>query len=218
MLVDSIYKNYFAEMDYTGKICLIGSDVYYLYTPEEKEQKIEGEIEKFKSPWQSSGKNSFQRLDPCEYEIDTVINRRYHIVCTFKKLYFFDLEGEHNSWSLLDSDHNIERGVLGFFPDGKYLLTIREGERGAQYGIDVIDLLSGVVVYHINPNCYVKRIYYNAETEQFAFGDEESQFTDTLIDFPTFDHLVSLCRKATQGMVLSDNVRRKFYLNTKYKK
>lgn len=217
-LVDSICKNNYAEMDYTGKICLVGSDVFYRYVPEEKEQQTGSEMDRFQSPWQSSEKNTFQRLEPCDYEMDTVINRRYHVVCTFKKLSFIDLEGEHNSWSLMESDSYINRGILGFFSDNKYLLTVREGERGAQYGVDVIDLVSGVIVCHIEPEFYVKRAYYNAETEQFAFGDDDGPFADTMIDFPTFDHLVSLCRKATQGMTLSDNVRRKFYLNTRNKK
>ncbi|MBR5715950.1 MAG: TIR domain-containing protein [Bacteroidales bacterium] len=213
-LTDSINKSEYAEMDYTGKICLIGSEVFYRYTPEDKENMEEsGSI----SPSHSLEDSSFQLLSPFEYELDTIINQRYHIVCDFEKLSFNDLEREYNNWSFTESNSYISRGVLGFFPDNKYLATIREGERGAQFGIDIIDIASGIIVYHIDPEFYVERMYYNVEAEQIAFGDEEGPDTDFIINFPSFDHLVTLCRKATQGMVLSDNVRRMYDLNTKHK-
>ena len=198
-LIDSIQKNHnCAELDFTGGICLMGSEVFY---------------KTHQSPRQTIERDAYELLAFPGYEVDTIINQRYHVVCTFEKLYFSDLKGEYNNWEIKEKDANMFRGIYAFFPGNKYLLTIIDGVRGAQYGIDIIDLVSGVVVCHFEPEFYANRIFYNANTERFAFGDEKGPNDDDVFDFPSFDHLVNLCRKATLGMVLSDSARKKFYLN-----
>ena len=202
--VDSIcYDHYKGFKDFTGNIYLIGSDVYYL-NKKEISQATEGSFE-----WLADNKTG---------EIqDTLINQRYHISCNGDKLHFYDSKGEFEEWTITEDEDEALMGIFGFFSENKYMLILRISN--FLWETDVIDIISGTVVSRFGLEHYGDCTFYNKKTEQLAFGttleDEEGRKIVSVIDFPSFDHLVSLCREATQGMILSDNARRKFYLNSK---
>ena len=195
-LVDSINKCYHAEMDQSGNICLMGSEVFY----RNKQDRIH-----------ATG-GSFKLLDGGYIE-DTIINKRFHINCSSTKLHFVDLKGENKEWSIVVKNDIEAFSIQGFFLDNKYMTIFRHGARGTQWGVDVINVVSGKVVKRLEPDFYVGSISYNKELEQLLLENQDEPNSDCVIDFPSFDHLVSLCRKATDGMVLSNDARRKFYLN-----
>lgn len=88
------------------------------------------------------------------------------------------------------------------------------GFRDAQYGTDIIDVVTGMTVYRFPENIYyVDQVYYNDESEQLADGDDDAPYLDRAMSFPSFDKLVILCKKATEGMQLSEKARKVFYMN-----
>lgn len=93
------------------------------------------------------------------------------------------------------------------------MLVIGLGPMDRQYGLDIIDIATGISVYHIPPDFYVDCVYYNQKSGLISFGNKEGPDTSFLVRFPTLDHLVSLCREATRNMVLSSETRRKYYLS-----
>ena len=189
-----------AEMNSTGDICLIGdSDTGLICYHYDNKKTL-------------ATNDGFEKIgNHMWYDTDIIINSRFHISNGEGVLRFSDLDGEYMDWSRDDKDKYLN--IKGFIQDDKYMIVVRTGFRDAQYGTDIIDVVTGITVYHLSPDFYVDCVYYNKESNLIAFGNEEGPQMDYVIDFPSFDHVVSLCRKATDGMVLSNDARRKFYLN-----
>lgn len=203
-LMDTIcYDHYKGIRDFTGSIYLAGADVYYR-NKLNKNQTIRGDFDLI-----------------ANYELgvilDTLINQRYHISCNGDKIHFHDSKKEYKEWTFTENIDEVVVTVEGFLCGGKYMLIVR----GSLYfwETDVIDVVSGNIVYRFGDEHYGDRFYYNKESEQLAIGviDENEKGQKkrrivSVINFPSFDHLLSLCREATKGMVLSEQARRKFYL------
>ena len=105
----------------------------------------------------------------------------------------------------------MTKSIVGFLHDNRYVLIVREGVRGSLYGVDVIDITSGVQVYHIEE--YVDHVYYDPKQERMALGFGRNHILDSTISFPTLEHLIARCRELTNGMILPPEVRRRLYLN-----
>ena len=142
---------------------------------------------------------------------DIIINQRFHILNEDGNLSCKDVKGEYKEWSKKGRGKYLE--LKGFFQDDNYMLVLGTGPMDVQYGIDIIDVATGITVYHFLPDFYIDQIYYNKKSEQLAFGNDKGPFSDCVIEFPSFDRLLSLCRKATQHMVLTNEARRRFYLS-----
>ena len=199
--VDSLPANIFdAELNQAGDVCLMGPDVYY------------------RSPFMpdtvSTAGSDFQCLKipgSSGYEVDTVLNHRHHITCCFTWLGYEDLQGDYDSWKQTETNEYISKSVAGFLHDNRYVLIIREGIRGYLYGVDVIDIASGIQVYHIENS--MDRVYYDPEKEIMAFGFGNYFSDDSAIRFLTLEHLIEHCRELTNGMTLPPETRRRLYLN-----
>ena len=77
----------------------------------------------------------------------------------------------------------------------------------------IIGISSGITVYQIPPDFYVDDIYYNSESELLANGNKEDLSLEQIICFPSFEHLIILCKEATKSMELSKNARKRLYLD-----
>ncbi len=207
-LIDSIAHRWsgeiFAEMNTAGDVCLIGDGDTYMMCYKNDSVEIQtdsGGFERLMIPWDLK---------------DTVINQRFNIICEEGNIRCKDLMGEYKEWRKIGRYEYF--GLKGFIQNDKYMLVIGLGPMDRQYGMDIIDIATGILVYHIPPDFYVDCVYYNQKSELMAFGNEERPDSRFLVIFPTFDHLVSLCREATSRMVLSNEARRKFYLTRADKK
>ena len=189
------------EINSDGDVCIIAdtetSIVWYL-NKENKSKEIKG---------------NFKKLETTSivYE-DTVLNNRFRVhVDEDGTLWFNDLNGEYKPWSR--NDHGRYLDVKGYFQNNKYMAVNIVGFRDAQYGTDIIDVVTGVTVYRFPEDIYyVDQVYYNDESEQLVIGNNDAPFLDRAISFPSFDNLVILCKKATEGMQLSEEARKVFYM------
>ena len=91
------------------------------------------------------------------------------------------------------------------------MLLAKYGFRGSFVGIDVIDLLSGTLVDQ------TESVVIDTQTGHVFFDkmkySPDGDILDEYEEFFSFEELISLCRKATSGMKLSEAARRKFFLN-----
>ena len=205
-LVDSLPSflsdGVFGDINSDGDVCIISdtenSIVWYL-NEAGKSKEIKG---------------NFKKLETSSiiYE-DTILDNRFHIhVDEEGTLWFDDLKGEYKSWSRTDYRRYLK--VKGYFQNNKYMAVNILGFRDAQYGTDIIDVVTGMTVYRFPENIYyVDQVYYNYESEQLADGDDDAPYLDRAMSFPSFDKLVILCKKATEGMQLSEKARKVFYMN-----
>lgn len=198
--IDSLPDNHYsADLNRAGDICLLGSNVYFRNTPNDTT---------------TVPASDFRNLGFSDYrgfQLDTIVNQRHHIICSGDKLQYTDIQGEYDSWEQSETNENITKCIIGFLHDNRYVLIDREGIRGSLYGIDIIDIASGVQVYHIED--YVNQVYYDAKTEKMAFGYGNKFFPETAIYYPTLEHLIDRCRKITEGMSLSAETRKRMYLD-----
>ena len=189
------------EMNVDGSVCLIGDseDAFVWYLNKESVSKeFKGEFKNIKTT-------------SIVYE-DTILNNRFHIKeDEYGTLWFNDLKGEYKPWSRKDKKRYL--GVKGYFQNNKYMAVTIEGFRGAQYGTDIIDISSGITVYQFPLDFFGDNIYYNSESELLANGDKEGPSMNQIICFPSFEHLIILCKEATKGMELSKNARKRLYLD-----
>lgn len=203
-LMDTIcYDHYKGIRDFTGNIYLAGADVYYR-NKLNKNQSIRGDFDLL-----------------ANYELgdilDTLINQRYHISCNGDKIHFHDSKKEYKEWTFTENMDEAVVAVVDFLFGGKYMLIVRESLYF--WEADVIDVVSGNIVCRLGEEHIGNCFFYNKESEQLAIGfiDEDGKGQkkrriESVIYFPSFDHLLSLCREATKGMVLTEQARRKFYL------
>jgi hypothetical protein len=149
----------------------------------------------------------FQKID-WKWEGDTILNERFSICDNLEGIRIVDLKGEYKSQNIMNEKY--ESSIVGSFHNDKYLV-IYAGQRERYSMIDpkvlIIDLASGIIVKQMDNN----DIYYNKELEQLAVV--EGAETIETIDFPALPRLVSICRKETEGMRLTEVSRRKFYLD-----
>lgn len=220
-IVDSIFSSPYLsesipEMNPNGDVCLVGSDVFYKCKLEKSSISVGGfgKLDQTFLTGDIIKESRFERI--LELQMDTIINQRHHIYFYDGHLEYNDLLGINAEWITTETDDIID--IIGFVQDNKYMLilressmTDREGEMEDDNWIDIIDVVTGNSVYKINQS--TSNIYYNKDSEQFAFGNDEGIMTESIIDFPSFDHLLQLCREATQGMVLSKDARKRLYLN-----
>ena len=198
--IDSLPANHYsADLNRAGDICLLGSDVYFRNTPNDTT-----------TPPTCDFRN-LGVFDNRGFIIDTIVNQRHHIICSGAKLQYTDILGEYDSWEQSETNEFITKSIIGFLHDNRYVLIVREGIRGSLYGIDIIDIASGVQVYHIDD--FVDQVYYDTKTEKMAFGHGNDFFPETAIYFPTLEHLIDRCKKITEGMTLSAETRKRLYLN-----
>jgi hypothetical protein len=203
-LVDSIKDKWLgdeviADINSAGDACLINDNetgmICYKFRKNENMAR-NGSFNSLVIPWNLS---------------DIIINQRFHILNEDGNLSCKDVKGEYKEWSKKGRGKYLE--LKGFFQDDNYMLVLGTGPMDVQYGIDIIDVATGITVYHFLPDFYIDQIYYNKKSEQLAFGNDKGPFSDCVIEFPSFDRLLSLCRKATQHMVLTNEARRRFYLS-----
>lgn len=201
LAVDSIHaNNYGAEMNLAGDACLMGSDIYYRNTTMQDSVSTLGCKFQYLAMSGNSGN-----------EVDTILNRRHHITCNYSWLKYEDLQGEYDSWKQTETNDFISKSVAGFLHNNRYVLIVREGIRNSLYGVDVIDIASGIQVYHFEE--YVDCVYYDSEKEIMAFGFGDYFADESAVRFLTLEHLIARCRELTKGMTLPPETRRRLYLN-----
>lgn len=195
--------NYFVNIDMCsdGSMCLIkdyASSFVYYYAKANKTNIIKENLEPFGSSY-------------TEYShfTDTIVDGRYKVEFLENCVEFSDLKGEVNAWSI--KDPKIGYGLYGFINDNRYMLLAKYGFRGSFVGIDVIDLLSGTLVDQ------TESVVIDTQTGHVFFDkmkySPDGDILDEYEEFFSFEELISLCRKATSGMKLSEAARRKFFLN-----
>ena len=188
------------EMNADGNVCIIAdsenSIVWYLNN-EDKSIEIKGDFKKLATT--------------SIVDDDTIFNNRFHIrEDEDGALCFDDLKGEYKPWSRKDQRRYLD--IMGFFQNNKYMAVNIVGFRDAQYGTDIIDVVTGITVYRFPPDFYVDKVYYNSESEQLTCGDNDGPFLDRVVRFPSFDKLVVLCKKVTEGMELTPEMRKRYYM------
>lgn len=190
----------YATLNSNGKVCLINDpgDCMVCYRHENKNVPV--------SPV------GFEKLALSLFFNDTVVNDRYRIGFDENyRLYGEDLKGEQGGWTR--GDNSLFWDLKGFVQDGKYALAIKTNLMDYQFGVDAMDVATGITTYHFEPGFYIDCIYYNEDTEQLAFGNEEGPSLETVFSFPSLDHLIFLCKEETHGMGLSKEARKKYYLS-----
>ncbi|MBR6842212.1 MAG: toll/interleukin-1 receptor domain-containing protein [Prevotella sp.] len=201
-LVDSV-PSFFSDaksgmMNSAGNICMISdTDDCFVWYLNEKD----------------SSKDVHGRFIEINKPEDNLISNRFNIFNDEDgALCFEDRKGEYKSWRKIEKGKYLE--IKGYFQDYQYMVVTKGGFRDAQYGSEVIDVVTGTTVYHFPSDIYyVDHVYYNSKSEQMTIGNSDGPFLDSIIDFPSFKKLVDLCKKATEGMELSNNSRRLFYLD-----
>ena len=200
-IVDSIPEVHqgLMQMNNDGTICLLGSRIFYKYSSAEK-------------PIDERG----FRIVENSYT-DTVINGRFTIHCDGETIYFTDRENLIEDWEL--SEPNVQHTTFCFLKDFDYLLADKIYPQQQSYGTKIrdtemcyviINVATGLPVYHFP---WVSGdLYYNKESEYIAFQQYGESSLSSKIYFPSFDMLVFHCKKATDGMKLTDYAYRKFYL------
>lgn len=189
------------EMNVDGSVCLIGDseDAFIWY------------MNKIDIPTEIKGEFKNIKTTSTVYE-DTILNKRFHIkVDEDGTLWFNDLNGEYKPWSRTDKKRYL--AVKGYFQNNKYMAVTIEGFRGAQFGTDIVDVVTGITVYKFPPDFFADNVYYNSESELLVNGNNEGPFIDQIICFPSFDHLIVLCKEATKGMELSRRARKRLYMD-----
>ena len=73
-----------------------------------------------------------------------------------------------------------------------------------------MDFTSGTIIKQLEDISEGETYYYNEKTETIAKVKDDAVVE--IVYFPSFEHLVSQCRKATDGMHLGKTARQKFHL------
>lgn len=205
-MVDSIFphsslfsdgKN--VELNANGDVCLISNteDCFIYYKHHHEEPKFH--------------KSEYKLLRNSHmYDGDTILNERFHIHTNEDgSISCEDLRREYERWEKLEKGLYLE--IKGFIQNNKYMIVVKEGFRGAQYGMDIVDIATGVTVYKTK-GYFVDNVYYNENEEKLLNGEIGSDSQHDIIDFPSFDHLLARCRAITKGYQLSDMARKKFLI------
>lgn len=206
--IDSIpvINCYEAEMNKNGDVWLLSDEQeWYAYRKREIKKNL---MTKDRSEVAGYLKGQgFQKID-WKWEGDTILNERFSICDNLEGIRIVDLKGKYKSQNIINEKY--ESSIVGSFHNDKYLV-IYAGQRERYSMIDpkvlILDLASGIIVKQMDNN----DIYYNKELEQLAVV--EGAETIETIDFPALPRLVSICRKETEGMRLTEVSRRKFYLD-----
>ena len=190
-IVDSIpTRNVFSgivQLNKNGTVCLVGPQIYY----------------KHSIPQRVIEKGNFEMLEVTY--ADSVVDNRFVIYSDGENMRFSDKKGEFEDWQL--SDANKKWGDrFYFFNDNKYVLI----ERLDTFYNDIINVETGLIVCQFPQ--HLGECYYCMELGCLAFKEFSDESFSAIIHFPSFDNLVSLCKKATENMELTKYSRRKFYL------
>lgn len=217
-LIDSLSRyetNEIVQINKEGTVCMVGPNIYYRRIVHEDTIKRPSKADDFKLVKEIYG--------------DSIAAGRYVMHSNGGYIIRFkDLMGEIKEWKLSEADALYGEDFY-YIQDNNYILVGKiQGHQNVipqvqdtEILFEVIHVPTGYPVYHF-PRQYGD-CFYSQASETIAWADidhigrarwveDDCDFSFVLF-FPSFDHLVSLCRKATQGMVLTEYARRKFYLN-----
>ena len=208
LLVDSIKVNNCidSEMSADGNICLVhDTNGAYVYFRREHANNrgfdlLDKNVESLNdSEWKTIG---------WEWEEGTFVNKDYEVWLNRGILHI--KYKKDNRFTFFD-DENYVSDLWGPFQNDKYLVA-KTRDRKQNLSLKMIDLETGFVVKQIDDYFgFDLELFYSEKEEQIVVVVDKSIIE--VIDFPAFNRLIALCREATNGMILSDEARRKFYLN-----
>lgn len=197
---------YEAEMNKNGDVWLLSDEQeWYAYRKREIKKNLTTK-DRLEVASYLKGQG-FIKID-WKWEGDTILNERFSVRMNLDGISIVDLKGEYKRQIIMNEKFDLR--IIGSFHNNKYLVVLA-GQRERYSMIDpkvlILDLASGIMVKQMDHDDF----YYNKELEQLAVvkGTE----TIETIDFPALPRLVSICRKETEGMRLTEVSRRKFYLD-----
>ena len=195
----------YCEINSKGNLLLVqtNGEWYAYYKHNALKRKKNDEIGIKCSTLKSSGYK-----DITLWNTDTIIDKRFSISTDYEGMHLTDLSGEQTNWHIIEENYYVS--ILAACQNKHFVIASLNSRYDSSSMTAIMDFVSGAVIKQIHDHDGNKAYYFNEKSQKIAVV-EKGDIVE-IVDFPSFNNLVSLCSKATDGMKLDRMARRKFYL------
>ena len=202
-LMDSVKANncVFCDINSDGNLLLVQNESDWCIYRKHNEFRIwdENEISFAKLEEAGFGDITFD---------ETQINGNISVSVDYEGAHITDKSGEHANWHLIEENYYVF--FEASFQNNRFVIVTLESRYDSSRMTAIMDFTSGTIVKQLEDTSEGDTYYYNEKTETLAKLKDDAVVE--MVYFPSFEHLVQQCRRATDGMHLGKTARQKFHL------
>lgn len=152
----------------------------------------------------------YKNITWLNYPDTIIVDKKYSICVDYDGMHFTKISGSHTNWDSIEKNYICL--INATFQNNHYAIVSLESRYDGSNMTAIIDFESGAIVKQIKDYGGDETYYYNEKDEKLIIM--ENEVVVETIEFPSFAHLVSLCREAAKRVGLGETARRRFFCST----